>query len=632
VTATVPVAPPEQPDELERAWATRPGLVGWLGAVNHKQVGRRYLVTALVFFLVGGAEALLMRWQLASAEGGVLAPHEYNAMFTLHGTTMMFLFAVPVVEAFAAYVVPLMIGTRDLPFPRLSAFTYWTYLAGGLLLYSSLLPGALPDGGWFAYVPLTGPEFSPGLGMDFWLLGVTFVEISGILAAVELVVAVLRTRAPGMSLTRMPVFAWSALTAAAMILFAFPPLVVGSVLLELDRKFGTPFYNPDLGGDPLLWQHLFWFFGHPDVYVMLLPALGIISSVIPVFARTRLVGYSLIVVSTVAVGVVSFGLWVHHMFTVGLPVLALSLFAVGSFVIAVPSGLQIFAWIATIWQGRVVWGTPLLYALGFLVLFVFGGISGVMVASAPFDGQAHDTYFVVAHFHYVIVGGVLFPLLAGVYYWWPKLTGRLLSDRLGRTAFWVLFVSFNLTFLPQHIVGLLGMPRRVYTYEAELGWEAYNLLSTIGAVGLTAGFLLTVANLVWSGTRGRVAGDDPWGGATLEWATSSPPAPYNFRTIPLVRDRDPLWAGLPLVEDGAQGSLGAPTEPVRCVVLTSPLEARPDDVVTLPQHSLLPLAATGALLLALVGLLLGALPVAAVGGGLAALVALAWAWSRQDEP
>ena len=618
-------------DVLTDAWNSRPGLLGWLGALNHKQVGRRFLVTAAVFFLVGGLEALLMRWQLGSAENTFLSPHTYNALFTLHGTTMMFLFAIPVVEALAIYLLPLMLGTRDLPLPRLTAFTYWTYLAGGLITYASLIPGALPDAGWFAYVPLSGPEYSPGAGMDFWLLGVTFLEVSGTLGAIEIIVIVLRGRAPGMSLSRMPIFAWSALTTSAMILFAFPPLIAASILLELDRKIGTPFYDAAAGGDPVLWQHLFWFFGHPEVYIMLLPALGILSSVIPVFARSRLVGYSLVVLSTVAIGVVSFGLWVHHMFTVGIPFLALSLFAIGSFLIAIPSGIQMFAWIATLWQGRVVWEVPLLYALGFLVLFVMGGVTGVMVASAPFDSQAHDTYFVVAHFHYVIVGGVVFPVFAGLHYWWPKITGRMTSHALGVAAFWTLFVSFNVTFLPQHWLGLTGMPRRVYTYESGFGWESSNAVSTMGALGLAVGVLLTLVNLAWSLRRGPRAPGDPWSGSTLEWATSSPPAPYNFRHVPVVADRDPLWAPAPDEPEPAWAQeMASPLRQERRVVLTRPLDGQPDQVVTLAQHSLLPLAATLSLSVFLVAVLVSSRPAMLLALGAAAVVGLALAATRQD--
>jgi hypothetical protein len=385
--------------------------------VNHKQVGQRFIATAFVFFLVGGVQSLFMRYQLGSPESTFLDPETYNQLFTMHGTTMMFLFAVPIGEAFGIYFVPLMLGARDMPFPRLNAFGYWAYLFGGIFLYSSFLAGSVPDSGWYAYPPLSGPEYSPRSNLDFWLLGVTFVEVSGVIAAFEIVVLILRFRAPGMAISRMPLFVWSLLVTATMILVAFPPLIMGTVLLELDRKVGTGFYDPAVGGDPMLWQHIFWWFGHPEVYIILLPAIGIVSAILPVFTRTRIVGYTFIAAATVAIGILSFGVWVHHMFTTGINLLGLTFFTAGSLLITIPGGVQIFAFIATLWRGRPVFKPPLLHVIGFLVVFVFGGLSGVMVASVPFDWQAHDTYFVVAHFHYVLIGGVLFPVLAGLTYW-----------------------------------------------------------------------------------------------------------------------------------------------------------------------------------------------------------------------
>ena len=635
MTLHAPRTAAPQTDALDEAWGGPPGLLGWTGALNHKQVGWRFLITAFVFFGIGGLEALLLRWQLRSSDAQTLDPETYNALFTLHGTTMMFLFAIPVLEAFAVYVLPLMLGARDLPFPRLTAFGYWTYVAGGLFLYSSFLVGELPDGGWFAYVPLTGPEYSPGPGLDFWLLGVTFVEISGVVAALEIIVLVLRCRAPGMSVARMPLFAWAMLVTAIMILFAFPPLIVASTMLELDRSVGTSFYMPDAGGDPLLWQHLFWWFGHPEVYIMLLPGLGIIASVIPTMARTRIVGHTLVAASIVAVGIVSFGLWVHHMFTVGLPALALAFFAAGSILIAVPNGIQVFAWVATLWQGRVRWETPLLFALGFLITFVLGGLTGVMVASVPFDEQVHDTYFVVAHFHYVILGGVLFPVLAAIYYWWPKITGFRLPERSGKVSFWLVLVGINVTFFPQHVVGLLGMPRRVYTYGPEQGWEVHNAISTAGALLLGTGLLITLANLLWAWRRAGPAGDDPWGAPTLEWSVSSPPPPWNFRTVPVVTGRDPLWdapGGGPAAGPtrGWQEQLAQPTAPVRVQVVTTALEGDLEDVMTLPRFSLWPLAVTAGSVLALTGILVKAVPAILIGLAGVVVALGGWLWSRQD--
>ena len=629
-------APSDSGDRLEQAWGGPPGLRGWCGAVNHKQVGWRFLVTAFVFFGIGGIEALFLRWQLRSPEARSVDPELFNALFTLHGTTMLFLFAIPVLEAFAVYLLPLLLWTRDLPFPRLTAFGYWTYVAGGLFLYTSFLAGDLPDGGWFAYVPLSGPIYSPGNGLDFWLLGVTFVEISGILAAIEIIVLVLRCRAPGMSIARMPIFAWAMLVTAVMILFAFPPLVVASTMLELDRAIGTTFYEPSGGGDPLLWQHLFWWFGHPEVYIMLIPALGIVSSVIPVMARSRLVGHSLVAASLVAIGIVSFGLWVHHMFTVGIPFLGLAFFAAGSLVIALPNGIQVFSWIATLWQGRVRWSTPLLFSLGFLIVFVNGGITGVMVAAVPFDQQVHDTYFVVAHFHYVILGGVVFPVLAGIYYWWPKITGFQLSERAGKLSFLLVLLGVNLTFFPQHLLGLLGMPRRVWTYRGDQGWDVYNALSTAGAFLLAVGLLLTLANLLWAWRRGAAAGEDPWGGSTLEWAVSSPPPPYNFRYVPVVSGRDPLWDESP-DGDGTVGrggrwreELAHPATAVRVQPVTTAIEGDLEDVMTLPVFSLWPLATTASAVLGLAGVLVSAYWLLAVGLVLVGGCLVGWLWTRQD--
>jgi cytochrome c oxidase subunit I len=620
-------------DDLHRAWAPRPGLPGFLSAVNHKQVGRRFVVTAFVFLLIGGIEALLIRIQLGGPESTFLSPDAYNAVFTMHGTTMMFLFAVPMLEGLAMYLVPLMIGTRDMPFPRLNAFGYWCYLFGGVLLHWSFLTGSAPDGGWFAYTPLTGPEFSPGRNLDYWLLGVTFVEVSGIVGALELVVLILKQRAPGMSLGRMPLFVWSVLVMAVMMLFAFPAVIAATVLLEVERKFGAPFYDPGGGGNPLLWQHLFWVFGHPEVYIMLVPATGIVSSVVAAACRRVVAAYLLVAASLVTIGVISFGLWVHHMFTVGLPALVLAFFAVASASIAIPSGVQVFAWIATIWRAprRPRWDTPLLFVAGFIAIFVLGGMTGVMVASAPFDFQVHDSFFVVAHFHYVLIGGVVFPVLAGLHHWFPKLTGRRPSERLGKASFWLTFVGFNVAFLPQHVLGLLGMPRRVYTYGPDLGWNAYNLVSTLGSFVLAAGVVVFTANLARAWRRGPEAGDDPWGADSLEWATASPPPPYNFRSIPSVGSRAPLWdrgdAADAVLDDRARQAVAAldtPTAGRREQVRTSMLDARPEAVFTVPGSSYWPLVTAAALAVGLVGVLVEVLGLVALGVVAAAVGLVRW--------
>lgn len=586
---------------LREAWETGPGVVGWLSAVNHKAIGVRFIVTAFAFLLAGGVLALLIRAQLLVPDNRLLDPETFNEVFTMHGTTMMFLFAIPVLEGVAMYFMPLLLGSRDLPFPRLNAFGYWAYLFGGVFVYVGFLTGDAPGAGWFASAPLSGPVYAPGSGMDYWLLGVTFVEVAGVVGAIELIVAFLRRRAPGMVLRRIPVFAWAVFVTAWMMLLAFPSIIAGSTLLELDRAFGTRFFDAVGGGDPVLWQHLFWYFGHPEVYIILLPALGIVSMVVPVFSRRPLAGYGLVVAALVAIGIVSFGLWVHHMFTMGLPVMALSVFAAASFLIAVPSGLQVFAWLTTMFRGRPRFGTPMLFIVGFVVTFVLGGVTGVMVAAVPFDLQVHDSYFVVAHFHYVLIGGMVFPLFAGLYYWFPKVTGRLLGEGLGRASFWCMFGGFHIAFMPQHVLGLQGMPRRVATYSETEGWGVWNLVSSLGAVVLATGVLLTVLNVLrWR--RGRPAGDDPWRGESLEWTTTSPPPPWNFREMPVVGDDDDgrraREEARPLVR-----MLAEPAGPHREVLDTAPSDGRPLAVVRLPGPSLWPLAAAGAMVLALIGAL-----------------------------
>jgi cytochrome c oxidase subunit I+III len=526
---------------LQSTWADAPGFWGWLTTIDHKRIGRRYIATAFVFFVLGGILALAMRTQLARPENGLMGPNRYNQLFSMHGTTMMFLFAVPIMEAVAVYIIPLMVGTRNIAFPRLNAFSYWIYLAGGIMIWIAFAMNVGPEAGWFSYVPLASSDFSPGKRTDFWAQMITFTEVSALAIAVELVATILKARAPGMTLARMPLFVWSMLVTSFMVIFAMPAVMLSSTFLIADRLVGTHFYNVAEGGDALLWQHLFWFFGHPEVYIIFLPALGMVSSIIETFSRRPVFAHTLMVLALIATGFFAFGLWVHHMFATGLPALGNSFYTAASMVIAIPSGVQIFSWIATIGSGRPYFATPLLFVLGFFAIFVLGGLTGVMLASVPLDLQVHDTYFVVAHFHYVLIGGSVFPLFGAFYYWFPKFTGRMLDEKLGKWNFWLFFVGFNVTFFPMHYLGLIGMPRRVYTYQPGLGWDLWNFIATIGAYMIALSVLLFIVNVVRSLRSGRIAGDNPWHASTLEWATSSPPPTYNFAAIPCVDSLVPLW-------------------------------------------------------------------------------------------
>ncbi|MBY0331695.1 MAG: cbb3-type cytochrome c oxidase subunit I [Acetobacteraceae bacterium] len=573
--------PPEELARMEAAWRMPRGIA-LITEYNNNLIGPLFVGTALLFFLLAGILALIMRAQLAFPGMQLVDPATYNQIFTTHGTVMMFLFAVPAVEAVAITLMPAMLGTRELPFPRLGAYAWMIYTIGGLFFYGSIFFGAAPDGGWFMYPPLTSKAYSPGINTDMYLLGIGFIEISAIAGAIELIVGILRCRAPGMTLGRMPLYAWGMLVFGAMVIFAFPAIIIASTLLELERAFGWPFFLPERGGDPLLWQHLFWFFGHPEVYVIFLPAAAMMSMIVPAMAGTRLVAHGLVVMALVGTGFLSFGLWVHHMYATGIPPLSLSFFAAAGFAVSIPSGIQVFAWIATFGAGRVRWEVPTLFSLGFLFIFVLGGLTGVMVSVTPFDWQAHDTYFIVAHLHYVLIGGMVFPLLAALYYWAPAV-GSALSDRLGRWAFWLLFAGTNLTFFPMHISGFMGMPRRIYTYPSGLGLELWNLLSSIGAAVFAAGAAVLLLDIVLHFRPGNRPGQkrNYWGAGTAEWLNN-----YNYgpRSIPRIEDRYPLWRDPDLARQVDEGGHYLPMAATgrREALVTSPAEAKPQYVAVLP--------------------------------------------------
>jgi cytochrome c oxidase subunit I len=619
---------PELTARLAKTWGTEKGLIGALSTVDHKVIGRRYIITAIIFLFLGGLSAVVMRMQLALPENNLVGPDLYNQLFTMHGTTMMFLFGVPIGEAFAVYLVPLMVGTRNIAFPRLNAFSYYVYLFGGFMIWAAFMLNIGPDVGWFAYVPLSGPEFSPGKRADIWAQMITFTEVSGIAVAISVVVTVFKLRAPGMTLDRIPLFVWAELINSFVIIFALPAVVTASAFLLMDRLVGTHLFNPAEGGDALLYQHLFWFFGHPEVYIIFLPATGWVSAIIVTFSRRQAFGYIALVLSLIATGFLSFGLWVHHMFTTGLPQLGASFFTASSMLIAIPNGIQIFCWIATLWDGRPVFRTPLLFVIGFFFIFVAGGLSGIMLASVPLDSQVHDTFFVVAHFHYVLIGGNVFPLIGAIYYWFPKFTGRMMSERLGKWHFWLAIIGFNVAFFPMHITGLMGMPRRVYTYLPEMGWGNLNLISTLGAVLFFGSFLLFLYNMVTSARRGSLAGSNPWDAGTLEWASASPPTPQNFDRIPVVTNREPLWAN----RDSLPVVAGLSVENREQIVSTV-TAGRADLRETTPESSLWPFLAAVAITILFIGSMFT--PWALVWGTPPlALALIGWFWpkaSTEDE-
>ncbi|WP_051241380.1 cytochrome c oxidase subunit I [Stappia stellulata] len=617
---------------FEGVWDTPKGIRR-LSSVSHRVVGRRFIYTGFVFFLIAGFLALLVRTQLIVPGNTFLDLETYNQVFTMHGTLMMFLFAIPILEGFAVYLIPLMLGARDLIFPRLGQFGYYCYLFGGIIVLSSFLFDAAPDGGWFMYVPLSTSAFTPDVSADFWLIGITFAEIASVTAAVELITAILCARAPGMSLAKMPVFAWYILITAFMIAIGFPPLIIGSILLESERLLDLPFFDPALGGDPLLWQHLFWLFGHPEVYIIFLPAAGMVATMLPTFVGKPLFGYGFTVAAVVSMGFISFGLWAHHMFTTGLPILSLSLFSAASTMVTIPTGVQIFCFIATLASGRPRLTTPMLFILGFLAIFVLGGLTGVMLASVPFNWQAHDSYFVVAHLHYVLIGGMVFPLFGAFYYWAPHFTGRMMSERLGRWVFWLMFIGFNTTFLLMHVTGLRGMPRRVATYPEGLGWDRLNMLSSIGSYILAAGIALFVFDFLRHKRKGAVAPRDPWGAGTLEWLYPPVTPGFNFHAIPPVKSREPLWDQPELLDNEAhrvEGVMRGIRDGRRETMGCDPVSGEPLYILRLPHPTWIPMLAAFGLAVLFGATIASFYWVSAVGGAIALVAFTLWGWEPSD--
>lgn len=571
-----------QEERLKKAWACPTGWRYW-SEVNNSEVGLWYTLTSLGFFLFAGVLALLIRVQLSWAGNDFLSAETYNQIFTMHGTVMMFLFAIPIFEAISIMLLPQMLGARDLPFPRLSAYGYWCFLLGGIFVCGSLFFGVAPEGGWFMYPPLT-TSYQPGVGADIWLLGLTFIEIASIAAAIELIVGILKCRPPGMRINLIPIYSWYILVVAVMILFAFPPLIAGDILLEMERAFNWPFFDPKRGGDPLLWQHLFWIFGHPEVYIIFLPSIALVATIIPTFARRALVGYSWVVLSAIGTGFLSFGLWVHHMFTTGLPGITLGIFSAASQAVAIPTGVQIFCFLSTLIAGKFIKSVPMLFAVSGVVTFIIGGLTGVMVAVAPFDFQTHDTFFIVGHLHYVLIGGSLFPIIAGIYYYAPLVKKRKLSDKLGTRAFWLILAGFNITFFPMHISGLLGMPRRVFTYPEELGVSGLNLTSSLGSLILASGLLIIVYDVLRVRKGAPYSPKNPWAAGTLEWLQEIPDKLWGVRTIPLISSRYPLWQQENFVEDVEKGNFYLPdaSEELRETLITSTLDAKPIQCLRVP--------------------------------------------------
>ena len=594
------------------------GVWSWITTIDHKRIGILYGVTAFVLFVIGGVEALLMRTQLASAEQDIISPEVFNQLFTMHGTTMIFLAIMPMGAAFFNYIVPLQIGARDVAFPRLNAFSYWTFLAGAIMLNFSWFLGGAPNAGWFGYSPVTGETFNPGHGIDFWIMSLQLLGIASLAAAFNFIVTILNMRAPGMTFMRLPLFTWMTLVTSFLLILAFPVITVALIELMFDRFFGANFFVTNAGANPVLWQHLFWVFGHPEVYILILPAMGIISEVIPTFSKKPLFAYPVVVLSGVIIGFMGWMVWSHHMFTVGLGPVANSVFAITTMAIAIPTGVKIFNWIGTMWKGSIEFATPMLFAMGFISMFIIGGISGIMHSIAASDAQQQDTYFIVAHLHYVLLGGSIFALMCGIYYWFPKFTGRMFDEKIGQLNFWIIFIGFNVAFFPMHFTGMDGMPRRIYTYSSGMGWSGWNMVSTAGAFLLAFGILIFMVNIIRSWRSGEPAGNDPWDARTLEWSIPSPPPEYNFVEIPIVHDRDDWWA--------------QKRHPVRRPVPVGGGSGEDEGhSIHLPQPSYWPILVSIGLLVGAYGLIYN-FAVAGIGGGIAMVSMYAWSFEPVNEP
>ena len=591
------------------------GIWNWITTIDHKKIGILYGVSAFILFIIGGIEAMLMRAQLASSNLKIIDPELYNQLFTMHGTTMIFLAIMPMGAAFFNYLIPLQIGARDVAFPRLNAFSYWTFLAGAIILNASWFLGGAPNAGWFGYAPITGKAYNVGHGIDFWIISLQVLGIASLAAAFNFIVTIINMRAPGMTFSRLPVFTWMSFITAILLVLAFPVITVALIELQFDRFYGTNFFVTSAGGNPILWQHLFWVFGHPEVYILILPAMGIVSEILPTFSRKPLFGYPVIILSGIIIGFMGWMVWSHHMFTVGLGPVANSVFALTTMAIAIPTGVKIFNWLGTLWKGSVTLNTPMLYAIGFILTFTIGGISGVMHSQAASDAQQQDTYFIVAHIHYVLFGGSLIAILGGIYYWFPKFTGRMYNEKMGKLGFYTFFIAMQITFFPMHFTGLNGMPRRIYTYGNEYGWDFWNLISTIGVGLLAASMLIFIYNIVSGWISGEKASGDPWDARTLEWSISSPPPEYNFAVIPIIENRDDWWE---------KKNQGKTSEEINSGEINS-------GDIHLPQPSYWPFIASLGLLVAGFGIIYS-IPVAILGIAITMVGVYAWSFEPVNDP